>query len=90
MKNYKTFKKQLLKDNSIKKAYNELGPEFTLVEKLIEKRLKQGWTQQELAKRVGTKQPVISRFESGTYNPTIKFLHRVTDALGAELHVSVS
>lgn len=90
MKDYKSFKKGLLKDRATKKAYAELGFEFALVEMIIQKRLKQGLTQKELAKKLGTKQPVISRLERGTYNPSLKFLHRIADALNAELHVSIS
>ncbi|OGE82442.1 MAG: hypothetical protein A3B10_03175 [Candidatus Doudnabacteria bacterium RIFCSPLOWO2_01_FULL_44_21] len=90
MQSYKYFKAQLLKDKTIKKAYKELGPEFVLVKMLIEKRLKQGLTQTELARKIGSQQPVISRLERGTYNPTIKFLHRIADALDAELKVSIS
>ncbi|KKW22350.1 MAG: Helix-turn-helix domain protein [Parcubacteria group bacterium GW2011_GWA2_51_12] len=90
MKNYKNFKARLLKDKVIKKAYDELGPEFALVEMIIQKRLKQGLTQKQLAKKAGTRQPVISRLERGTYNPTVKFLHRIADALGVELRVSFS
>lgn len=90
MKTYKSFKNQLLKNKGIKKAYDELGPEFALVEMIIEKRLKRGLTQKQLAVKIGTKQPVISRLERGAYNPSIKFLHRVADALGAELKVSIS
>jgi DNA-directed RNA polymerase subunit N (RpoN/RPB10) len=37
MKSYKTFKKELLKNKKIKKAYDELGPEFELVQMIIEK-----------------------------------------------------
>ena len=66
------------------------APEFALIEMIIEKRLKQGLTQKALAKKIGTKQPMISRLESGSYNPSIKFLHRVADALDAELQVSIS
>lgn len=90
MRNYNSFKAESLRNKVIKKAYNELGPEFALVEMIIEKRLKSGLTQKALAKRIGTKQPVISRLERGTYNPSIKFLHRVADALDAELRVSIS
>ena len=90
MKDYKDFKKRLLKDKATKKAYAELGFEFALVEMIIKKRLKQGLTQKELAQKIGTKQPVISRLERGTYNPSLKFLHRITDALNAELHISIS
>lgn len=90
MKNYQSFKKRLLKDKVVKKAYDELGPEFALVEMIIEKRLKRGLTQKQLAKKIGTQQPVISRLERGTYNPTLKFLHRVATALDVKLKVTVS
>lgn len=90
MRKYKDLKNKLLKDKEIKKAYEKLGPEFALVEMVIEKRLKQGFSQKELAQKIGTKQPVISRLESGTFNPSIKFLKRVARALNAELKVSIS
>ncbi len=90
MTNYKDFKKQLLTDKAIKKAYDDLGPEFTVVRMIIEKRIKRGLTQQQLAKKLGTKQPVISRLEQGTLNPSVKFLKRVAVALNSELRISIS
>ena len=90
MKSYKSLKKELLKDKAIKKAYDELGPEFILVQKIIQKRLKLGLTQAELARRIGTKQTAISRLERGTYNPTIKFLIKVAEGLDAKIKISVS
>lgn len=90
MTNYKNFKKQLLTDKAIKKAYDELGPEFAVVRMIIKKRIQRGLTQHQLASRLGTKQPVISRLEQGTFNPSVKFLKRVADALGSELHISIS
>ena len=90
MTNYKTLKAKLLKDKVIKAAYKDLGSEFSLVEMIIEKRLKQGLTQEQLAKKIGSKQPVISRLEQGTYNPSLKFLNRVAAALEAKLTVTLS
>ena len=90
MKSYKTLKKQLLKDKEIKKAYDELEPEFKLIQMIIEKRIKQGLTQEELAKKIGTKQSAISRFEHGAYNPSLVFLQKTAKALGSELHISFS
>ncbi len=90
MKSYKTFKNQLLKDKTTQQAYNKLEPEFVLIQKLIEKRLKQGLTQAQLAKKLGTKQTAISRLESGTYNPTIGFLSKVAVALNVKLIISFS
>lgn len=90
MQDYQSFKKELLKNQAVKKAYDELGPEFALVKMLIRKRLKQGLTQNQLAKKLGTRQPVISRLENGTYNPSLKFLRRIALALDAKLEVSIS
>lgn len=90
MKSYKNLKSQLLKDKEINKAYDELGPEFELVQLVIKKRLEKGLTQAELAKKIGTKQAAISRLESGTSNPTVSFLQKVAEALGTRLHISVT
>lgn len=90
MKSYQTLKKQLLKDKNVKKAYDELGPEFKLIQLIIEQRLKQGFTQAELAKKIGTKQSAISRLERGTYNPTLAFLRKTAEALDTNLHICFS
>ncbi|TSA46509.1 XRE family transcriptional regulator [bacterium] len=90
MENYKDLKKRLLRDKETRKAYEDLGPEFAVVEMIIEKRLQKGITQKELARKAGTKQPVISRLERGDFSPSIKFLQRIAEALGAELRFSIS
>ncbi|MBT3817374.1 MAG: helix-turn-helix transcriptional regulator [Candidatus Magasanikbacteria bacterium] len=88
MKSYKTLKKQLLEDKEIKKAYDDLEPEFILAKMIIEKRIKQGLSQKELAEKIGTKQPAIARLESGTYNPSMLFLKKTAKALNSALHIS--
>ena len=90
MKSYSTFKKRLLKNKEIRKAYEELAAEFSIAEAIIEKRLEKGLSQSELAKKVGTKQSAISRLESGSYNPSISFLKRVAKALNLHLVISLS
>ncbi len=89
MKSFDQFKKEMLKDKDIRKAYNDLGPEFTLITAIIEKRLEKGMTQAELARKIGTKQSAIARLESGNYNPTVAMLEKVAKALGARLVVSI-
>ena len=59
--------------------------EFTLIEKIIEERIKKGLTQKELAVAIGTKQSAISRFESGSGNPTLSFIEKISNTLGFEL-----
>ncbi len=76
MKNFPTLKKKLLKDPEIKKAYDDLGPEYVLIETIIQKRLERGLTQRQLAEKIGTKQSAISRLEGGQFNPTFSLLNR--------------
>ncbi|MDO8499282.1 MAG: helix-turn-helix transcriptional regulator [bacterium] len=89
MKSYTQFKKQLLKDKEVRRIYEELGPEFELIKAIIEKRLRRGLTQNDLAKKIGTKQSAIARLESGTYNPTVSFLGKVAKALDSNLLISL-
>lgn len=52
---------------------------------LHEARIKSGITQSELARRIGTKQPVISTLESGKLLPNLSLLKRIADAYKAKL-----
>ncbi len=90
MKSFSTLKKRLLKDPEIRKAYDDLEPEFALIESIIKKRIEKGMTQSALAKKVGTKQSAISRLESGSSNPSFVFLKKVAKALGSRLKISFS
>lgn len=90
MKTYSQFKRETLKNKGVRLAYEALGPKFEVITALMKRRLEKGFTQQELAKRIGTKQSAIARFESGSYNPSLDFLKKVTDALDARLKITVS
>jgi ribosome-binding protein aMBF1 (putative translation factor) len=85
---FSVMKKKLLADPEVKKEYDALEPEFALIRSLIDKRLKKKMSQSDLARKIGTKQSAISRLESGTGNPSFKFLQKVATALGATLSVS--
>jgi transcriptional regulator with XRE-family HTH domain len=52
-------------------------------------RILRGLTQEQLAERVGTKQPSIARLESGKGEPKLSFLRRVAEALSARIEVRV-
>ncbi|OGG16093.1 transcriptional regulator [Candidatus Gottesmanbacteria bacterium RIFCSPHIGHO2_02_FULL_39_11] len=82
-------KKELLKDPEFKKEYDRLEPEFALVRSLIRSRIKRKLTQAQLAKKIGSKQAVISRLESGNANPTIGFLKKISEALNLPLHIQI-
>ena len=87
--NWKEVRKQMLADPKVKREYDALEPEFQLARSLISQRLAKGWSQRELADRVGTKQPVISRLESGATKPSLTLLERVARALDADVVVRI-
>ena len=80
-----SYKRKALKDPKFKAEYDRLQPEFALIKALIEARKKKGFTQTQLANKIGTKQAVISRLEIGQANPTLDFLKRLASALGSKL-----
>ena len=89
--NFRQHKERLLKNPKVRTEYEKLAPEFLLAQSLIRARLKKGWTQAELARRVGMQQPNIARLEGGNYDrvslPTLK---KVARALGAEIEIKLS
>lgn len=50
--------------------------------KVINYRLDNNMTQKDLANTLGIKQPMVSKLESGEYNPSIGFLFNVSKKLG--------
>jgi len=75
-----------MKDPKFKKAWYDLDPEFELLESMIKARERLGLTQAELARRIGTKQPALSRLERGGFaRATVETLKKIADALDARL-----
>ena len=82
-------KNQLMLDDDFKKEYKKLKPRYEIVSQIIETRLNMHITQEELAKKMGTQKSNISRFESGSYNPSLDFLIRMANSLGKEIHIEI-
>ncbi len=82
--------KQALKNPEFKAEYDKQQPEFVVIQAIINARTKKGVTQKDLAKRMGTKQSVISRLESGRANPSLAFLKKLADALDSKLEIKFS
>ena len=82
-----TWEKESLKNPKIKAEYDKLQPEFALIQALIDARTKKGVTQEELANKMGTKQSVISRLESGRANPSVAFLKKLANALNSHIQI---
>ncbi len=81
---------ECMKDPEFRKAWHDLDPEFELLETFIKAREKAGITQEELAKKIGTKQPALSRLERGSFTKaTLETLKKIADALDMRLVVKL-
>lgn len=83
-------KHEQMLDPKFRREYEALKPKYDLIRAVLDARIKKGVTQKELARRVGTTQSAIARFESGQGNPTLDFLSKVSAAVGARLEVKIS
>jgi transcriptional regulator with XRE-family HTH domain len=57
---------------------------------IIEARRRAGLTQRELARRLGTHQPVIARWETGRTSPDFRTVVRAVRACGFDLSVGIT
>ncbi len=92
MKNYghldwEDFEKELFKRPGFKEAVEETRLEYEIARALIKARIERGLTQVEIAKRMNTKQSVISRVENARTMPSLAFLKRLAEVLDASLQV---
>jgi ribosome-binding protein aMBF1 (putative translation factor) len=80
--------KKWMKEPTYRRAYEALEEEFVLASAVIDARSRAGLTQQELATRMGTTQPVVARLESGRTRPSMRTLERLAKATGSRLLIS--
>ena len=57
--------KRWMKEPKYRKAYDALEDEFAVAKAVIAARNRAGLTQTELARKMGTTQPVVARMEGG-------------------------
>lgn len=85
---FDVWEKKALQDPELKAEFDRLQPEFSVIEAMIEARIKKKLTQKELAEKMGTKQSVISRIETGRGNPTLSFLKKIAAATDRNLIIT--
>jgi len=80
--------KKWMKAPKYRKAYEALEEEFVLASAVIDVRNRAGLTQEALARKMGTTQPVVARLESGRTRPSMRTLERLAEATGSRLLIS--
>ena len=76
-----------LKDESFKKEYEALEPEYEIISSLIDARKSNNVTQKQLSEATEIAQSDISKIENGSANPTLKLLQRLAEGLNMSLKV---
>ncbi len=84
---HEQFRKRLLAKPGVRRAYEELQPEFAIVRAIVEARAKKNISQEELAKRMGTGQAVISRLEGANASPSLSLIKRLANALNLKVEL---
>ena len=76
-----------LKDETFKKEYEALEPEYEIISSLIDARKSNNVTQKQLSEATGIAQSDISKIENGSANPTLKLLQRLAEGFNMSLKV---
>ncbi|MEK7522079.1 MAG: helix-turn-helix transcriptional regulator [Patescibacteria group bacterium] len=84
---WENYEKKLMKRKGFKKLSEKNESKYQLVRSLIGARIKKNISQKELARRIGSKQPVISRLENMQSYPTLSLLERIGHALDTKLQI---
>lgn len=59
----------LLSDQAARATFDAESARFALLDRIIVARTDRGWSQAELASRLGWKRPAVSRLEAGNTDP---------------------
>ena len=82
---YKEYKNKCLEDSNFKKDYDDLEPEYDIINAMIKARKEKGLTQKQLSELTGISQADISRIENGTRNPSLEMIKRLATGMGMRL-----
>lgn len=85
---FEDLKKELLSDKETRKEYEALEPEFQLLKAMLDARIEQNLSQQDIADRTGINRADISKIENGNANPSLKTMKRIANGCGKKLVIS--
>ncbi len=85
----KYIKTRKKKDSEFAEGYDSGYEEFKVGLMIKQLRLKEGMTQEELARRLNTKKSVISRMENHTEDIRLSTLGKVAGVFGKRLQIAI-
>lgn len=91
--NHAELKNRVLANPETRAAYEGMDAEFSLLGQMLKARNRAGLSQAEVADRMGTKAPAITRLESslsnGRHSPSLATLQKYAHAVGCRLQVKM-
>ncbi len=78
---------QAMKNPDFKAIWEAEELQYQIIDMLVKARIAENYTQEELAKLAGLRQPNLSRIETGKVMPDIPTLQRIAKALGKTLKI---
>lgn len=95
MNTYKELRTRALSDPEVRSEYERLNrEEFALLDQMLAARHAAGVSQAQVAERMGTKAPAVTRLEralaSGQHSPSIDTLRKYAVACGKKLFISIA
>lgn len=88
MSDFRKHLERSLQDEGFAQEWEEQSAERDVMRQIVEARMEQGLTQQELAERCGMKASNLCRLENGNGNPSVATLEKIARGLGRKLEVS--
>ncbi len=73
----------------LEEVFEGEDPVYQLRKRILELRLEKGYSQEELAKKAGTKQAVISRIENGESEPRLETINKIAKALDKKVKIEL-
>ncbi len=91
--NHKQLKEKALNNELVREEYESLKPEFNLLREMLRARQDAGLSQADIADRMGTKAPAITRLESsltsGRHSPSLATLKKYAEAVDCHLEIKL-
>lgn len=88
---HEELKAKALSKQNVKAEYDALAPEFALLREMLLARENAGLSQAEIAIRMGTKAPAITRLESsltsGKHSPSLTTIKKYAEAVDCHIEI---
>lgn len=90
---HEELKAKALANPDVKAEYDALAPEFSLLREMLLARKSAGLSQAEIATKMGTKAPAVTRLESsltsGNHSPSLATIKKYAEAVNCHVEIKL-